>query len=153
MRKPPASPRLPKAAILALVSVLPPGCIAPAEQAPASMAGSDLRSPPLPPALGTPEDTTRLAFAQAVAAGSNAALIQFLARHPQAPEAPAARDRLAARLTPDAPGAAEAAAGSNAALVQAFDTARLAGAGALRDFARRYAGDPLAEEALRFAAR
>jgi hypothetical protein len=82
-------------------------------------------------------------LAQAVAAGSNAALINFIARHPDAPLTDQARARLAGRPPGDG------WTGPDAAIYGAFDAARVAGPDALARFARRYPSHPLAAEASR----
>ena len=103
----------------------------------------------VPPALLTPEESDRLAFEQAVAAGTNAALILFLAREAQNPWIEEARQLLALRQTPDAAGAA-AIAGPNAQVIEAFDAARLADDPAAWDaFLSRHGTHPLAAEAQR----
>ncbi|MBP7000589.1 hypothetical protein [Amaricoccus sp.] len=96
-------------------------------------------APPPPPGAALAEE-----LALAEAAGTSAALILFVARHPD--EADAARARLAARHAPDpAP-----AAGPDADMIAAFDAARRSGdPAALAAFAARYPGHPLAAEALR----
>jgi hypothetical protein len=81
-------------------------------------------------------------LAQGVAAGSTAALINFIARHPDAPLTAEARVRLAALPADDG------GTGSDAAIHATFDAARLAGTrAALAAFARRYPSHPLAAEA------
>ena len=103
----------------------------------------------VPPALLTPEESDRLAFAQAVSAGTNAALILFLAREPQNPWIEEARRFLALRRAPDPPTAA-AIAGPDAEVVEAFDEARLANEPAAWDaFLSRHGTHPLAAEAQR----
>ncbi|NAZ38175.1 hypothetical protein [Rubellimicrobium sp. CFH 75288] len=101
------------------------------------------------PSLVSPAESERLAWEQAEAAGSSAALIQFLARNPDSPFAEEARARLAARRSPDPPGTAERVAGTDADVVEAFDRARLAGPDALRGFLAQHGTHPLAEEARR----
>lgn len=104
-----------------------------------------IRSEPLPPPApaGTPEAQEADA---ALAAGSNAALIRFLARHPLDPQAPRIRKELAKRRSPDN-AAQVAASGPDAAAIAAFDAARLAGtAHAWETFRTRYASHPLVAE-------
>lgn len=104
------------------------------------------RSDPLPPPLAS-EGSDRLALSQAESAGSNAALIMFLARFADSPLTVEARARLRARLQPDAAGVAEAAAGTDAGVVRAFDAARLQGPAGLESFIAAHASHPLAAEA------
>lgn len=80
---------------------------------------------------------------EALADGSNGALILFVARYPGEPAADAARAALAGRHAPD-PGPAS---GPDGDIVAAFDRARLAGAAALDAFALRYPNHPLGAEA------
>lgn len=98
-----------------------------------------------------PDEAAVLAqeFRGAVDDGSNAALIRFIARHPDRALARQAWQRLAGRTVPDG----QPLAGDPDAMVYAaFDAARLAGtAAAYRGFAQTYAGHPLAEEASRQA--
>jgi hypothetical protein len=82
-------------------------------------------------------------LAQAVAAGSNGALVNFIARHPDTALTDRARVRLAARPPSDG------WTGPDAAIYRAFDAARVAGPAALAGFARRYPNHPLAAEAAR----
>lgn len=92
------------------------------------------------PAIAVAEE-----FAGAEAQGSNAALILFVIRHPEAPEAATARAALAARRSPDP----QPDPGPDGAIIAAFDAARLSGdPGALAAFAARYPGHPLAAEAM-----
>lgn len=78
---------------------------------------------------------------------SNAAIIMFLLQHPGDGFADMARTHLQARRTPDSPEAVQAAAGADAALVAAFDAARLGGSDAAwADFLARYGDSPLAAE-------
>ena len=96
--------------------------------------------PPRDPALAEAEE-----FALAREEGSNGALILFIARAPRSALAETARRMLRERGAPDpAP-----PAGPNGAIIAEFDAARLAGPPALRAFAARYPGHPLAEEARR----
>lgn len=103
----------------------------------------------VPPALLTPEESDRLAFEQAVSAGTNSALILFLARETQNPWIEEARRLLALRRTPDAAGAA-AIAGPDAEVIRTFDAARLSGGPAAWDaFLSQHGTHPLAAEARR----
>jgi hypothetical protein len=83
-------------------------------------------------------------FAASLDAGSNAALIGFIARHPATALAVRARETLAGRPLPDpAPGR-----GPDARIHAAFDAARIEGTPeAMAAFAERYDGHPLAAEA------
>lgn len=104
---------------------------------------SDELPPPRPMA-----DPDRAQLDQAVADGSNAALLMFLSRFPDSRLAPEARADLKSREKPDAPGVAERVAESDAAVVIAFDLARLSGDPAkVAAFVARYAPHPLAQEA------
>lgn len=145
------SRRLPLTSALVALTGLSVGCTASADQpaAPEGSAPLGIRSDPLPPPRSTPGDPNQLAFDQARQADSNAALIQFLARNPDAAQADAARALLAARHQSDAGGIAESVAGVDADIVRAFDTARLSGVAALRAFAGQHRGHPLAAEARR----
>jgi hypothetical protein len=88
-------------------------------------------------------------FRGAVGDGSNAALIRFIARHPQTALADEAWRRLEQQPAPDARALAN---DPDAAVYAAFDAARCAGtAEAYRDFAQAYANHPLAAEATRLA--
>lgn len=82
----------------------------------------------------------------ALADGSNAALILFIARFPDQPLADQARQALLARTSPDpAPDP-----GPDGDMIMEFDRARLSGThAALAQFSARYAGHPLAAEAAR----
>ena len=80
---------------------------------------------------------------QALADGSNAALILFIARYPDEPLTATARAALQARPDPDP----RPAPGPDGAIIDAFDRARLAGPAALAAFARTHAGHPLGAEA------
>jgi hypothetical protein len=98
-----------------------------------------------------PDDAAVLAqeFRAAVDDGSNAALIRFIARHPETALADEAWRRLQQRPAPDARPLAN---DPDAAVYAAFDAARGTGtAEAWRDFARTYASHPLAAEATRLA--
>jgi hypothetical protein len=98
-----------------------------------------------------PDDAAVFAqeFRAAADDGSNAALIRFIARHPETTLADEAWRLLKQRPTPDARPLAN---DPDAAVYAAFDTARRAGtAEAWRDFARTYASHPLAAEAARLA--
>jgi hypothetical protein len=98
-----------------------------------------------------PDDAAVLAqeFRAAVDDGSNAALIRFIARHPETALADEAWRRLQQRPAPDARPLAN---DPDAAVYAAFDAARRSGtAEAWRGFARTYAGHPLAAEATRLA--
>ena len=102
---------------------------------------------PMTPELLTPDESDRLAFEQAVAADSNAALLMFLSRNPNSPRADDARARLAERRTPDTP-QQRAIAGSEAGLIAEFDAARLSGSAADREaFLARHGNHPLARQA------
>jgi hypothetical protein len=83
-------------------------------------------------------------MAQAIANDSNAALVNFIARHPDEALTDEARALLAVR-----PPQASGWTGPDTAIYAAFDAARLAGPEALAGFALRYSGHPLAAEALR----
>lgn len=98
-----------------------------------------------------PDDAAVLAqeFRGAVDDGSNAALIRFIARHPETALADEAWRRLQRRPAPDAHPPAN---DPDAAVYAAFDAARRTGtAEAWRDFARTWANHPLAAEATRLA--
>ena len=98
-----------------------------------------------------PDDQAVLAqeFRGAVDDGSNAALIRFIARHPETALADEAWRRLQQRPAPDEHPLAN---DPDAAVYAAFDAARRTGtAEAWRDFARTYASHPLAAEATRLA--
>ena len=83
-------------------------------------------------------------FELALATDSNAALIAFIARHPDEALTNEARRRLDARRLPDN----VAGTGPDAEIEAAFDAARLDGSSeALARFAARFAGHPLAREA------
>lgn len=136
----------PLPAMLALLAAT--GCTAAAQVPPDAVPGPGLgiRSEPLPPPApaGAPEAEEAAA---ALAAGSSTALIRFLARHPDDPNAPRVRAALAARTTPD-DARQQSAAGAEAEVIAAFDSARLAGtAAAWNDFAARFRGHPLVAEA------
>jgi hypothetical protein len=111
--------------------------------------GSSERSEELPPPLLSEAGFDRVAYEQARDAGSNAALIFYLARHATSPYAPAARADLATRQSPDAAGAAAQVGGTDADIISAFDAARLSGPAALRAFIEAHGGHPLAGEAAR----
>jgi hypothetical protein len=88
-------------------------------------------------------------FRGAVDDGSSAALIRFIARHPDDALAEEAWRRLAPRTAPDG---RSLAGDPDATVYAAFDAARRAGtARAYRDFASAYANHPLAAEAERQA--
>jgi hypothetical protein len=88
-------------------------------------------------------------FRGAIDDGSNAALIRFIARHPETALADDAWRRLQQRPGPDERPLAN---DPDAAVYAAFDAARRTGtAEAWRDFARTYANHPLAAEATRLA--
>jgi hypothetical protein len=98
-----------------------------------------------------PDDAAVLAqeFRGVVDDGSNAALIRFIARHPETALADEAWRLLQQRPAPDARPLAN---DPDAAVYAAFDAARRTGtAEAWRDFARTYASHPLAAEAARLA--
>lgn len=100
---------------------------------------------PLQP-LGPPTSRVRSpVLDQALSANSNAAIIMFLLRNPGDPFTDQAVISLNARRTPDSAQALQAAAGGDAALVGAFDAARLANTDAAWvDFLARHGGSPLA---------
>jgi hypothetical protein len=110
------------------------------------VAGGAPAGPPavMPP---PPDDAAglRATLAQARAAGSNAALIRFIARHPDEPLTGLARAALRARTAPDP----RSAPGPDGAIVAAFDRARLAGPAALAGFAAATPNHPLGAEARR----
>ena len=82
-----------------------------------------------------------------LADGSSGALILFLARYPDGPDAGTVRAALAARRQPDpAP-----VGGPDGDIVAAFDRARLDGPATLDAFAARYPNHPLAAEARRWS--
>lgn len=85
------------------------------------------------------------ALDKALADGSNGALIMFIARNPEEPQAERAREALAARSRPDA----SPWPGPDGNIVAAFDRARLGGPAALAAFAAATPNHPLAAEALR----
>lgn len=98
-----------------------------------------------------PDDEAVLAqeFRGAVDDGSNAALIRFIARHPETALADEAWRRLQQRPAPDEHPLAN---DPDATVYAAFDDARRTGtAEAWRDFARTWASHPLAAEATRLA--
>jgi hypothetical protein len=95
--------------------------------------------------LDEPQLGLEATLEQAEAAGTNGALVTFIARYPDDPLADRARALLAARRQPDpAP-----YPGPDGTIIAAFDRARLAGPAALADFARTYPNHPLAAEAAR----
>ena len=82
---------------------------------------------------------------RALADGSGGALILFLARYPDGPDAGTVRAALAARRQADpAP-----VGGPDGDIVAGFDRARLDGPATLDAFAARYPNHPLAAEARR----
>ena len=106
-----------------------------------------MRSPELPPPEKNPLGYKRIELDQAVRTNTNAALILFLMRNPDGPEAAEARSLLDQRRTPDPAGAAR---GPDADIITAFDTARLQGDdAALQAFIQRYGATPLVPEAQR----
>jgi hypothetical protein len=108
----------------------------------------------LPPPRYTAADSARLAFDEAAAASTSAALILFLAREPDSPYRDEARALLDARRTPDPPGTAAAVAPADAGIIEAFDAARLAGsATAWERFLAAHGTHPLAAEARRLMGR
>ncbi|MTE01079.1 hypothetical protein GIY56_12310 [Paracoccus sp. YIM 132242] len=146
---------------LALIAtLLTAGCLG--EAGPSGAAPDDpgggpadmpIRSDPLPPPApkGAPEAAEAAA---ALAAGNSAALILFLARHPADPAAPRVRAALAGRREPVTPADAMAVAGGEAAVIGAFDAARLSGTpAAWADFTAHYGSHPLAAEAARWQGR
>lgn len=87
------------------------------------------------------------AFDQALMARSNAALILFLIHHRDDPALASVREVLAHRSRPDSPAVLAGTARAEAAVIGAFDAARLAGtAAAWQDFLARYPGHVLASE-------
>lgn len=109
--------------------------------APAVAGGGGTLPPPVDPKVAI-----EAAFAGARAAGSNAALILFIARNPDTAEAGTARHLLAARRTIDP----LPYPGPDGAVLEAFDRARLAGPAALAAFAEIHRdGHPLGTEALK----
>ena len=110
----------------------------------AGLLGAGGRAPPLPPPAD-PGAVLAGALAAALADGSNAPLILFIARYPDEPLAGTARAALAGRRRPDP----RPAPGPDGAIIAAFDQARLAGPAALAAFARAYPAHPLGAEALR----
>jgi hypothetical protein len=110
----------------------------------AGLLGAAGRAPPLPPPAD-PATVLAQALAAALADGSSAALILFIARYPDEPLTGTARAALAARRRPDP----RIPAGPDGAVIAAFDRARLAGPAALAAFARAYPNHPLGAEALR----
>lgn len=100
------------------------------------LAGADLPPP-------DPGRALAAEYARARAAGSNAALIGFIARHPDAALTAQARAALAARRQPDP----VPDPGPDGAIVAAFDRARLGGPAALAAFAAAYPNHPLGLEA------
>lgn len=102
------------------------------------------RAESLPPPVD-PAVAMRLSLAQAVADGSTAALLLFIARNPDTVEAGEARHLARARTHLDP----LPYPGPDGAILEAFDRARLAGADALAAFAARYRDShPLGAEAL-----
>jgi hypothetical protein len=87
----------------------------------------------------------RSSLDQALADGSNAALILFIARYPDETLTGTARTALKARTAPDP----LPPPGPDGTIVAAFDAARLAGPAALAAFAGAYGNHPLAAEAAR----
>ena len=84
---------------------------------------------------------------RALADGSSGALILFLARYPDGPDAGTVRAALAARRQADpAP-----VGGPDGDIVAGFDRARLDGPATLDAFAARYPNHPLAAEARRWS--
>lgn len=79
------------------------------------------------------------AFDQALIADSNAALIMFLIHHREDPALASVREVLAHRSQPDSAAVLASTAGPEAAVVGAFDAARLAGTASARQaFLARY---------------
>ncbi|WP_134679137.1 hypothetical protein [Paracoccus ravus] len=111
----------------------------------APLAAQTGRSEPLPPPAPAGH-TERQEAEAAIAAGTNAALIRFLARHPTDPSAPRIRAALSARTGPDPADANPE--DPDAAAIAAFDAARLRGtATGWAEFLRRFPGHPLTVEA------
>lgn len=83
---------------------------------------------------------------QALAEGSNGALIEFIARNPDEAVTDTARQALAGRRSSDA----MLWPGPDGEIIAAFDAARLTGdPAAMRSFAETHAAHPLGQEALR----
>jgi len=102
--------------------------------------------PMLPPRAAGPGDVGLVA--QALADGSNAALIMILARNPGTADADAALAALAGRGIPDPAAVTRAVAGADAGVVAAFDAARLIGtATAWQGFLAAHGSHPLAATA------
>ncbi|EPX84499.1 hypothetical protein ruthe_02179 [Rubellimicrobium thermophilum DSM 16684] len=150
-----------------VLAVLLPGCTlaageigrqtgGPAAPSSASIPGNPgMSAPPvLPPPQYSPDESARRAFDEASAAGSSAALILFLAREPDSPYRDEALARLEARRQPDPPGTAAALAPADAAVIEAFDAARLAGSrSAWEAFLAAHGTHPLAALAQQLMAR
>ncbi len=108
-------------------------------------------SPAVPPAAD-PAIAVQRQLDAALAAGTSAALILFLARYPDGPAAEGARAALAVRRAPDpAPAAGATPADPDRDIAAAFDRARLAGPAALDAFAARTGNHPLGAEARRWS--
>lgn len=106
---------------------------------------------PVPPAAD-PAIAVQRQLDAALAAGTSAALILFLARYPDGPAAEGARAALAVRRAPDpAPAAGATPADPDRDIAAAFDRARLAGPAALDAFAARTGNHPLGAEARRWS--
>ena len=108
---------------------------------PGRRAGTGAVAPQADPAIAL-----RRELAAALAAGTSAALILFLARHPDTAEAGTARAALERREPDPAP-----PGGPDGDIVAAFDRARPGGPAALDAFAARYPNHPLAAEAGRWS--
>lgn len=146
-------------ALAILAALLATGCLADGDDTQLTSGGPDpqeiaemrnIRSEPLPPPA--PAGAAERAEADAaLAQGSNAALILFLARNPDDRNAPRIRQALAARRSPDAPGTARALAGGEGDILAEFDEVRLNGtAAAWQAFIARHPDHPLAAEAARW---
>lgn len=100
----------------------------------------NLKPDPRPPPLAPPGQRARsAAFDQALIADSNAALIMFLIHHREDPALASVREVLAHRSQPDSAAVLASTAGPEAAVVGAFDAARLAGTASARQaFLARY---------------
>lgn len=137
----------------AIAACVPPsGGVASPQPAPGSEQADPMASPSntnlSKTGLAPPGSRARsAAFDQALMARSNAALILFLIHHRDDPALASVREVLAHRSRPDSPAVLAATAGAEAAVIGAFDAARLAGTAAARqDFLASYPGHVLASE-------